>query len=105
MKSKASKKHGDDYELPPGVESVDMWGKAICTLPKVSSRCMTSQMLIAEADFNKDSKEYLVWIFKTSHKSPKAEDFKAHMDAVKFSPIEPSTVNYPGTTLAREFGS
>ena len=98
------KKDGNGYELPPGVETVELWGKTICTLPKVAGRRLTYAKLIQEADVNKDTKDYLIWIFKNSHKSPKAMDFKAYMTAVKYSPIEPATVNYPGTTVVREFG-
>lgn len=100
-----AKKEVSKQSLPPGVESLEMWGKTICTLPKVAGRRMTYVKLIHEADSNKETKDYLIWIVKNSHKSAKAEDFKAYMEAANCLPQEPATVNYPGTTAVREFGS
>lgn len=51
---------GSGYELPPGVETVEIWGKTICTLPKVAGRRLTYQKLIDDASVNSDTKEYLI---------------------------------------------
>ena len=93
-----------DYELPPGVESVEMWGKTICTLPKVAPRRYTYEKLIAEAGQNAETKNYLAWIYNHSDKSAKAADLKKYMEVTKFDPCEVKAVNYPGTSAVREFG-
>ena len=93
-----------NYELPPGVESAEMWGKTICTLPKVASRRCTYEKLIVEAGQNAETKNYLAWIYNHSDKSAKAADFKKYMEVTKFDPCEVKAVNCPGTSAIREFG-
>eukprot|EP00435_Cladocopium_sp_Y103_P036679 s828_g9.t1 len=93
-----------NYELPPGVESVEMWGKTICTLPKVSARRLTYEKLIVEAEHNAETKDYLKWIHHNAHKSAKAADFKKYMEVTKYDPCQIAVVNYPGTSAIREFG-
>lgn len=91
-------------KLPPGVESVEMWGKTICTLPKMANRRCTYEKLIQEAGMNAETKEYLAWINRNAHKSAKAADLKNYMQAMKYDPSKVTGVNYPGTTAIREFG-
>ena len=91
-------------KLPPGVESIEMWGKTICTLPKMASRRCTYEKLIQEAGMNAETKEYLAWISRNAHKSAKAADLKNYMQAMKYDPSKVTGVNYPGTTAVREFG-
>ena len=91
-------------KLPPGVESIEMWGKTICTLPKMASRRCTYEKLIQEAGMNAETKEYLAWISRNAHKSAKASDLKNYMQAMKYDPSKVTGVNYPGTTAVREFG-
>ena len=90
--------------LPPGVDSLEQWGKTICTLPKVASRRCTYQKLIDEAGRVGDTKVYLAWVHCNAHKSAKAADFKNYMEAVNYDPCKTVGVNYPGTSAIREFG-
>ena len=101
LPSGGSKSKG--IELPPGVESVERWGKTICTLPKVAARRVTYVDLVKEAESNEDIKGYLAWIKANGHRSVKAADLKDYMAACNYDPTKITAVNYPGTTAVREF--
>eukprot|EP00435_Cladocopium_sp_Y103_P019970 s3134_g4.t2 len=90
--------------LPPGVESIERWGKTICTLPKMAARRCTYSKLVEEAHSNVETREYLAWVKNNSHKSAKAADLKSYMGACGYDPQGSSGVNYPGTNAVREFG-
>ena len=72
-------------EFPPGIRSIDEWGRTVCTLPKVASRKMTYRELANEGHMCQEMRNYLTrFIMKNNGTSAKVNDFKRYLYAIDY---------------------
>ena len=86
-------------KLPEGICSVEMWGKTVCTLPKVKDRKLTYRELSEETE--KATTEYLQWLLDNRSKGGKVQDFADYLRAIQWNSSN-KLPSYPGTSEARQ---
>ena len=86
-------------KLPPGVTSLEDWGKTICQLPKVESLGLSYAELVKDA---KTHGNYLSWILNHgANRAGKLEDLYLYLRAVQYGRVTSAQV-YPGTQEVRQ---
>ena len=85
--------------LPPKVDSLEKWGKTVCTLPKVRSDDVTYYQIGTLEKY----RDYRDWIFKQGEtRGAKCVDLRNYLIAAGLV-SEPEGGVIPGTTEARRF--
>lgn len=91
-------------QLPPGVSSIEEWGRTVCELPAVM------QLKKSYAELMKDSSQvsYLKWVARhETGMGPRVTDLAKYLKAMKFEEEcdqgKSSSAIFPGTTIIRKF--
>ena len=87
-------------ELPPGVRSVEEWGRTLCVMPKVKSLKMSYDDLVKSDD--PDHAVYLKWVVENATgRSGKIDDLANYLKAAGWS--SPCGYLIPGTKETRVY--
>eukprot|EP00435_Cladocopium_sp_Y103_P011607 s4146_g3.t1 len=91
-------------KLPPGIESVEEWGKTICELPSVVSLKKSYEELTLDSN----QKGYLTWVIQhETGMGPRVEDLAKYLKAIQYDVKhdlgKSSGATFPGTTIVRKF--
>ena len=91
-------------QLPPGVSSIEEWGRTVCELPAVM------QLKKSYAEIVKDPNQvsYLKWVARHEvGMGPRVADLARYLKAVKFEEScdqgKSSGAIFPGTNIIRKF--
>ena len=95
----AQKPMAPQISLPPMVNSLEKWGKTVCTLPKVKADDVTYYQIGTLPKY----RDYCDWVFKQGEsKGAKCVDLRNYLIAAGLV-SEPEGVVFPGTTELRRF--
>ena len=95
----AQKPMAPQISLPPMVNSLEKWGKTVCTLPKVKADDVTYYQIGTLLKY----RDYCDWVFKQGEsKGAKCVDLRNYLIAAGLV-SEPEGVVFPGTTELRRF--
>ena len=88
---------------PEGVNSLEEWGRTICKLPKMAKKQLSYRELANEGHVNQETYNYLTK-FVMCHNGPsgKVSDFKQYLEAIDFeneSPLTYAPSKMSGRTL------
>ena len=95
----AQKPMAPQISLPPMVNSLEKWGKTVCTLPKVKADDVTYYQIGTLPKY----RDYCDWVFKQGEsKGAQCVDLRNYLIAAGLV-SEPEGVVFPGTTELRRF--
>lgn len=86
-------------ELPPGVESLEQWGKTICTLPKVKKEAPTFNEIATKEYYE----EYRIWVLQNgTTKGPVCLDLYNYLRACGCPGVQEGDL-IPGSNTVRKY--